>query len=369
MKIVDARVHLIEVDSATIWVILELLGDDQTAGFGEALLPGRERLVAQAIQAACTTLLGTPVECAAPPRKPLADEAATGLFEATVAATVDQALWDLRARRLGQPLYKLLGPRLRSAITLYANINRGTRDRSPRGFAERAKEACEAGFHSIKIAPFDNFNRANAYSQSGRDAFSQALDRIMAVRDAIGFDRRLMIDCHCRFDTASALRFLDATQSVRIDWFEDVLPYRDLAGWEHLRGVTRAPLVGGETARGIRDLVPFMERGIWDVVMPDIRFFGGVSELVALAPLAEQYGVRIAPHNPRGPVATLASAHAMAGCAIFEHLEYQFRECDWRDALTRHSEHIIDGELHLKETPGIGMGWDPDVAALHRLDR
>ncbi len=175
----------------------------------------------------------------------------------------------------------------------------------------------------------------------------------------------LMVDCHCRLDLAGALQFLDAVAPLRLDWLEDALPYHKLGDWERLKALSRAPLVGGETARGIRDLLPFLQRSIWDVVMPDIRFFGGVSELLALAPLAAQFQVALAPHNPRGPVGTLASAHAMAGITPFTMLEFQWGECDWRNDLVGGAECIAAGMLKLGDEPGLGCNLDGQVLAAH----
>ena len=368
MIIEHCSVHRLRVDQQTEWVFLRLGTSDGVMGFGEPLLGGQETLLSTALAEAGRRLVGTPVNEAKPSPKPLAIEKSTGLLEATVHAAIDQGLWDLRARTAGLPLYRMLGPTLRTDIKLYANINRGTRDRSPGGFAERAAGAVADGFDAIKIAPFDGFNRANAVTPTGRNALATAIERITAVRDAIGPERSLMVDCHCRLDLPSALKVLRATESIRLDWFEDVLPYHDLDSWSSLRAASHAPLIGGESARGTRDLLPFLDRGIWDVLMPDIRFFGGVTELVALSSLAEQFQVRIAPHNPRGPVGTLASAHAMVGCPVFYALEFQHAECDWRDALTAGSERIENGTLRLGDDAGIGMGWDDSVAKLHEVN-
>ena len=133
------------------------------------------------------------------------------------------------------------------------------------------------------------------------------------------------------------------------------MPYHEKAAWRHLRAASDARLVGGETARGARDVVPFLADGIWDVVMPDVRFFGGISEMLALTPLALQYQVGYAPHKPRGPVGTLASAHAMASCPAFLMLEFQYGECDWRARLTGGAERIEGGKLILSNAPGLGL--------------
>ncbi len=365
MKIESGQVRLFRVDPRTTWIFLELRAGEYT-GYGEALETTDPRLFAAALSLQVERLTGMAADSATPPAKALAGEKATGLMEASIHATVDQALWDLRAQQVGLPLHRLLGPTLRTAIKLYANINRGTRDRTPEGFAVRAKAAVDDGFDAVKLAPFDGLTRANGQTKTGREALALGVERVQAVRAAIGEGPRLMVDCHSRFGLANALTFLERTAHTRVDWFEDALPYNDMAAWEHLRAVSPSPLVGGETARGVKDLLPFLERGIWDVVMPDIRFFGGVTELNSLSALVEQFQIQLAPHNPRGPVATLASGHVMASCPVFDHLEFQYRECEdrdptWREQLGYGAEVIRDGHLHLGEAPGLGFRFNADV--------
>ncbi|MCP5155300.1 MAG: mandelate racemase/muconate lactonizing enzyme family protein [Ectothiorhodospiraceae bacterium] len=364
-RIDEVRIDAVTVDPTTHWVFLTLIASDGTRGVGEALLGGQEPLLLDALGHAARGLRGKDVSAAAVAPAPLAVEAADGLLEATVRSTVDQALWDLRARAAALPLARMLGPVLRTEIPLYANINRGTRTRSAEAFAARARAARDDGFRGVKLAPFDGVTRRTVHGAEGQARLRAGIERVRAVREAIGPDVMLMVDCHCRLDLPAALQVLDALAPVRLDWMEDVLPYHDLAGWRALRASSRAMLVGGETARGIRDLLPFMVEGLWDVVMPDIRFFGGVTELVALGPLATQYQVALAPHNPRGPIATLASAHAMAGCHAFSMLEYQYGECDWREALVGGAEVIEGGALRLPEGVGIGGELDPAVVAAH----
>ena len=367
MNIERFEVHRIAVDTRTRWVMLKLVAEDGQVGWGEALVGDDSALGVAALTHAAQQLRGTNVLQATSPSRSLALDQATGLLEATVHATIDQCLWDLRARLACLPLYRMLGPCLRDSVKLYANINRGTRDRSPRGFATRAAAAITAGFDAVKIAPFDGVNRANVHTAPGRAAIDRAVRRVHAVREAIGEAAMLMIDCHCRLDLVAARRFLRATEEARIDWFEDVLPYHDLHGWTHLRSFCDAPLAGGETARGVRDLLPFIERGLWDVLMPDVRFFGGITELVSLASLAAQHQLSIAPHNPRGPVATLASAHAMVGCAVFHMLEYQFDECSWRNDLVGGAEQIHGGHLLLPDSPGLGCTLNQQILDAQQL--
>lgn len=356
-QLVSFQVHRVRVDQATEWLFLRLTTEAGYSGFGEPMLGGREDLLFEALALAASRLVGTDCLVARAPVQVLADDQASGLLEATVRSAIDQCLWDLRGQEAGLPVCRLAGPQLRDQFQLYANINRGTRNRSPAGFAERAGLAVEAGFHAVKIAPFDGVTRATLQTPAGRAALETGIERIHAVRAAIGDESTLMVDCHCRLDLPAALRVIDATKPIRLDWLEDALLYQDRDGWGRLRAASPARLIGGETARGVSDLLPFLREGIWDVVMPDVRFFGGITELLAVEPLCVQHQVSLSPHNPRGPVGTLASAHAMASSHAFSMLEFQFGECDWRSQLVGGAERIEGGKLLLSHAPGLGIDW------------
>ena len=142
----DFLVHRITVDEKTEWLFLELRLSDGAAGLGEAMLGGREDLLEAALQLTAAGLNGQPLPSAAPPVELLADDQATGLLEATVRSAIDQALWDLRGKQAGLPVYRMAGPVLRTEFQLYANINRGTKDRTPEAFAARGEQAVADGF-------------------------------------------------------------------------------------------------------------------------------------------------------------------------------------------------------------------------------
>ena len=133
------RALAVQVTPRTTWVFARATGDDGTAGWGEGTLEGRSDEVRAAIEALDGKLGSIPAD----------------LVKAAAYSAVEQALWDLKARTEERPLVELLGGAKRRRVALYANINRGTIDRSPAGFAVRAAEAAALGFGAIKIAPFD----------------------------------------------------------------------------------------------------------------------------------------------------------------------------------------------------------------------
>src|SRR5688500_12209470 len=138
-RVVSLEARSVRVTARTVWTFARLVADDGSEGWGEASLEGRSAEVEAAIRA-----FPLPIELGAIP---------TDLVNAAAYSAIEQALWDLRARMAGQPLAEILGGVRRDPVPLYANINRGTTDRSPGGFAARAAEAVALGFGAIKIAP------------------------------------------------------------------------------------------------------------------------------------------------------------------------------------------------------------------------
>jgi galactonate dehydratase len=226
-------------------------------------------------------------------------------------------LWDLSARNAGRPIAELLGGARRDRVPLYANINRGTTDRSPAGFAARAAEAAALGFGAIKIAPFDNMQEGYA--------------RIAAAADAIAGRAELQVDCHWRFDEARAQEALGECARLGVRWFECPLPEtpEHFAAIKRLRGKANAAgmrLAGAEQFIGTAGFRPLLEQGLYDVVMPDVKYAGGLAECLRIAELAASHGVACSLHNPSGPVCHAHSLHASAAMESNERLEYQHGE-------------------------------------------
>ena len=306
----------------TTWVFARVTGDDGTTGWGEGTLEGRAAEVSAAIEAFDGKLGSIPAD----------------LAKAAAYSAVEQALWDLKARTAGRPLAELLGGAKRARVPLYANINRGTTDRSPAGFAARAAEAVALGFDAIKIAPFDN--RKEAYA------------RIAATADAIAGRAELRIDCHWRFDEAAALEALAECARLGVTWFECPLPEtpENFAAIKRLRAKANAAgmrLAGAEQFIGAAGFRPLLEQGLYDVVMPDIKYAGGLAECLRIAELAARHGCAVSLHNPSGPVCHAHSVHLSAVLEGSERLEYQHGETPRFFAIAPGLEAPADGSAAL----------------------
>jgi galactonate dehydratase len=337
----------------TVWVFVRATGDEGHIGWGEATWSGHESELAAAFARLLPAELGAPAEPrdGAPPAGDFAD--------AAIRSALDQALWDIAARKTGRPLREALGPDLRDSIALYANVNRRTIDRSPDGFAASAARAVASGFDTIKIAPFDGV------VPGGSEGVALGLARVAAARAAIGPARALYVDCHWRFDEAGAAAILDPLSRIGIAWFECPIAEAPSAipALKRLRARANgagAVLAGCEMEVGLAGVRPYIDQGAYDVVMPDAKYAGGLAEFRRIAAHAAAHGVAVAPHNPSGPICHLASVHLCAGLQGFRILEHQYDESPVFDAIAdRAIPRARAGALALPDGPGLGAALDP----------
>ena len=346
------------------WIFLALTDDAGRVGYGEASHSGDDVATMALLEGALADSIRTHGWTDPAAAWSVLDAAAPAgtarRVAATAASAVEQALWDLRAHVQGMGLATLLadannGASAAATVPLYANINRATVDRSPDGFAANAARAIADGFRTVKLAPFDEVGYGTPVEERRRLA-EPGLARVAAVRAAVGPDLRVLVDCHWRFDVPTALQVARTLAELGIGWMEDPVPYED--GPEGVVAVRRAaplPIATGERLISAGAFVPFLEAEAADFYLPDVKHIGGIGELLKLARLSEHRGVRITPHNPSGPISTLASASALASVPHAAPLEFAWGEVDWRPSVLDPPERIEGGALVLPTGhPGLG---------------
>lgn len=277
---------------------------------------------------------------------------------------IEPALWDILGKSLDTPVFRLLGGSNAAPIRLYANINRATTDRTPEGFAKNAAEAVSQGFDAVKLAPFDHMPR-------DVDSAADAADGIAcmeAVREAIGPDTDLLIDCHTHFTVKGSLEVADALRPLDLFWFEQPTPETNRDACLEVKAGCGMTVAGGEQRMFREDWTEVFEHRTMDVIMPDVTVVGGMAELKVVADAAAAWDIPTAPHGPFGPVTIASHLHVMAACPSSLILEYGWGEVPWRADLTRPAEKIEKGRMTLGERPGLGLELDPDVLEAHRVD-
>lgn len=360
-KIVAVRLHAVQVTDKTVWQFIDIETADGRHGVGEATVPDNADLREKTADLA-QDILGLPAN----PQilsGPLPDNRSG----AAVRSGIDHALWDLAAKRAGDPLASSLGAICRDTVPVYANINRRTVDRNPQGFVASAHAAIADGHQSFKLAPFDEL-APNLAGDELRSALDAGFARIAAVRNAVGPDRRLMVDCHWRCSAASAETLIREAAALGLYWVECPVPetVENVGLLKNLRSLANGlgvRLAGCEENIGLDGFRPFISGGAYDVLMPDVKYAGGLSEFLSIADAAAGAGIDISPHNPSGPVSHLLSLDVCTVLPNLLMLEMQYNESALFETLvTGKIPSISDGQSALA-LPRPGLGADLNLGA------
>lgn len=272
---------------------------------------------------------------------------------ATALSGSDQALWDLTAKYYKVPLYKLYGADGKKEIPLYANLNKAIRSRrEPEVLQEQGEKAIKAGFRMVKCTPFDEINPLNADNE-----FERAYSRMEALLDVVPIDQ-VSIDCHQRFSGYTLGRMVEhVVNRYGVPyWIEDPVEVSDFDTIRAMR--QRYPFIrwaAGEDALTVKQIMTVMNSGCYDVIMPDIKYVGGVSAAKAVLPAVEGCGGKATMHNPNGLIATAHSAHVTAMIQDSLPMEYPFDAVKDREELCFQKELVRDGKYVLSDEPGIGV--------------
>jgi galactonate dehydratase len=287
-----------------------------------------------------------------------------GVVMAAISA-IDIALYDILGKKLGVPVYRLLGGKVRESLRIYANGWTENVGRTPETLARRTKELVAKGFPGCKFDPFTStpFNR-EVTPQELRGAAEQ----VEAVREAGGPDYEIAIDVHGRWNVTSTLQILRALEPYRLFFYEEALPPENVSAMAEVQRSVKVPLATGERIFGRHGFRELLERHAVRIVQPDIARTGGITEFRKIANMADTYYVSVAPHNPNGPICTVASIHACL--AIPNFLVLEFFEPD--EPVFRE---IIDGglrrdraEVYPPTGPGLGVEISEEFLRKHRFD-
>ena len=365
MKILSISTVVVRVNHLGDWLHVVVETDAGITGVGEASHSANDALCVAAVEQFAQALAGQDPRQISRIRQELARNQG-GLFYNTALSGLEQALWDVLAQSLGVPLHHLFGGALRERLRLYANINRHVRDRSPQGFARAARQAADEGFTAIKMAPFDELRHPYRYRTGPRADWRPGVERVRAVRKAIGDEVELAVDCHSRMEVSQAVIVGQELADVDLFWYEEPVAYTDPEGLAAVAARVPQPIASAESVYGVEGFRPFTAERCVDVIMPDAKHCGGIQEQNAIAAAARMRQVLVAPHNPAGPLATAATAQAASTWPNFYILEFAWGEVDWRADLLTPPERIEDGHLLLSQEPGLGHRLNPQIVEAFR---
>ena len=377
MKISDVAVHVVSpMGSAELaprarlgWVFVEVHTDEGLTGVGECSnWPAKgDVLIAHTIETVKDSLVG---------RDPSHIEAIwrdlfgrytylgnRGLVT-TVISGIDQALWDIKGKTLGRPVYDLLGGGVRDDVLLYSHPWGAT--------TEEVLAACRTltaeGYDAIKHDPFvEMVPRLTDYrgGQISRQGIRDGAELVAAMRDAVGPDVEILIDAHGNFNVATALQCIRALEPYGITWFEEPVPPEGFDALRQIHAQTNVDLCVGERLFTRWDFLPVLAEGLASYLMPDVCWTGGISELKKIATMAEAYFVPVSPHGAQGPVQIVAGGHVMLTVPNFYRMEVNSAWLELFNQAIEPALDIRDGRLHLSSRPGLGIELNHDFLADH----
>jgi len=362
VTVTSLEIFRVKVNRRGDWVLIRLETSAALIGIGEASHGGRDELTVRWLRQFFELLKARSIFEIERLRAAVQPEIARRGTSAAVAfSALEQCLWDIQGKLFGVPCYNLFGGSLRTRIRNYANINRSTEDRSPAGFAKMAERAVRAGFDAVKLAPFDDLPINLTDPARIEELTRLGIECARAVRQAIGPKRDLLIDVHSRFNLQRGLDLARRFEPLNLFWLEEVTPAKPLENLAAINRAAKMPTAGGETIYGVKGFYPYIAAKAVDILMPDVKYCGGMLELKKIAALAEAAGMPVSPHGPASPVGNVVAAHLCAGLPNFLILELAYGEVPWRAELIDPPEQLFNGRLSLSERPGLGISLNEDA--------
>ncbi len=370
LRVTGMETFTVRATARTNWIFVRLLTNQGLTGLGEASL-GRQTALDELPLFFEFVRDESPFRIEQFRQRGLTMIASTTSDRRMVTAfsAIEQALWDLVGKALNAPVHVLFGGRLRDHLPVYANINRATAARTPEGFAENAAAAVADGngFMALKAAPFDGFPALTESDDVVTAAKELGIACVEAMRQAVGPAVAIKIDCHSFFDVDLAIEVARRLDAQQLSWYEEPVAPTNADDTREIKDAITQPMAGGEFLFGVAGFDALCRRQAVDIIMPDVKHCGGLQEARSIAALAALHGVSVSPHNPSGPVATLASAQLCAGMPNFEILEYQWGEVAWRGDLIEPPERFQDGALAVPDGPGFGIELNDRLVTEHSL--
>ena len=299
-------------------------------------------------------------------------------YASPMISAVDIAMWDIKGKKLGVPVYELLGGLYRRKVRLYPHL-RGTWNSypdkrmddlfsepwgavkyTPEELGEHALELVREGYTAMKFDPFEPGR--DGYHSYRKDEIMAAVERVAAIRKAVGDSIDIIVECHGKFNASTAITIGKLLEKYNLMWYEEPVPVGMVKAMKKVADHVNIPITAGERLNSKLDLKEYLESGAVDIVMFDCGKVGGITEAMKICAMCEAYQVKVSPHNPFGPVAAMANAQLCAAVPSFLILEHE-QMAPWA---VKPRIKIVGGCIEVPETPGLGIDLDEEEIAKHQ---
>ncbi|MBR3144899.1 MAG: galactonate dehydratase [Clostridia bacterium] len=358
MKITDMKLYKLPPR----WLFLKIETYEGISGWGEPVVEGRADTVRTAVEEFRNYLIG---------KDPMKIEDhwqvmyRTGFYRGgpevmSAIAGIDQALWDIKGKALNTPVYNLLGGLCRDKLKVYRWIG-GDR---PSDIKNSAIEAYNEGYPAIKMNATEEVHYIDTF-----DKIDATVERVAAIRDALGMKLDIAVDFHGRVHKSMAKVLAKELDKYHLMFIEEPVLIENKEAFREIAKYTSTPIATGERMFSRWDFKTLLQEGYVDVIQPDLSHAGGISECKKIAAMAEAYDVAVAPHCPLGPIAL--SACVQLDCCtpnafIQEQslgIHYNKAGIDGTDVSNPLADYLVDptvfkynnGFIDINDKPGLGI--------------
>jgi galactonate dehydratase len=294
-------------------------------------------------------------------------------------SAIDIALWDIRGKALGKPIYELLGGPVREEIALYTHPDQ-RKFTSKEGVVAEIQAIVKSGHTALKFDPFPHQGRyVDGIAREQREGYldgsmtrkdeREAAELTALIRETAGPDVEVLIDAHGRFDVPTAIRLCRSLEEAgNINWFEEPCPPESVKALKQVREQVNAAISWGERGHTKWDFVPILENKLADYIMPDVTWTGGITELKKISALCEAYYIPVSPHDAAGPINVVAGAQVMMTVPNFYKLETSEWNLSKYDPLINVPLDNSNGSLKLNPAPGLGIEMNREYLEANVVD-
>lgn len=341
------------------WLFLKIETDEGIIGWGEPIVEGRAHTVKACVEELMEYMIG---------KDPMRIEDhwnmlyRSGFYRGgpilmSAISGIDQALWDIKGKYYNAPIYQLMGGACRDSIKVYSWIG-GDR---PSDVGAAAKAVVEAGFSAVKMNGTEELQYIDTFEK-----IDQTLERVAAVRDAVGNYVGIGIDFHGRVHKPMAKVLAKELEQFRPMFIEEPVLSENAEAFREIANHTSIPIATGERMFSRWDFKSILQEGYVDIVQPDLSHAGGITEVKKIASMAEAYDVALAPHCPLGPIALAAclQVDATSHNAIIQEQSLGIHYNEGSDLLDYIKDKSVfeykNGYVAIPQGPGLGIEIDED---------
>jgi len=350
MKITDVKIYTLDA-FRTNWAFIKVETDEGLYGWGEASLGTNENALEGMVADLKRLIVG---------RNPLEIEKMCfevyrdiywkgGAVLMSAISGIEIALWDIAGKFFNTPTYNLFGGKMRDKVKVYANAwCDGAR--TPEEFAAKAKRTVDLGIKALKWDPF-----GASHMTISREQLHKSVDIIGAVREAVGENIDLLIECHGRFNPTTAIEISREIEQFKPMFMEEPCVPDNIDSTAYVRAHSRVPVAAGERGYTKYAFQEMFSKDAVDYAQPDVFHTGGLMEGKKIAAMAEAKHIMVSYHNPSGPISNAAILQLAATVPNFCIHEIMLTDGSFRKKITNEEVHFEDGYILIPDKPGLGI--------------